>query len=130
MSDRICVASKGSEVVEVSAEDLLACCGASCGMGCNGGFPEGAWKFWHSEGIVSGGLYDSHQGCKPYSIAPCEHHAKGDRPPCNGISETPKCVRKCISDVNIDYYADKHVGTSVEPAREICLLQSKSSADD
>ncbi len=33
-------------------------------------------------GICTGGNYDSHQGCKPYTIEPCEHHTNGTRPPC------------------------------------------------
>ena len=45
MSDRICIASKGDQVVRISAEDLLSCCW-SCGMGCNGGYPESAWSWF------------------------------------------------------------------------------------
>lgn len=29
---------------------------------CNGGYPSAAWDFWTNEGLVSGGLYDSHIG--------------------------------------------------------------------
>lgn len=29
---------------------------------CNGGYPSAAWNFWTKEGLVSGGLYDSHIG--------------------------------------------------------------------
>lgn len=39
MSDRTCIASNGKTQVELSAEDLLTCCGFLCGMGCNGGWP-------------------------------------------------------------------------------------------
>jgi len=41
---------------------------------CNGGYPAAAWDFWTNEGLVSGGLYDSHIGeclhvlCCPRSV--------------------------------------------------------------
>ncbi|NXS17665.1 CATB protein, partial [Mystacornis crossleyi] len=62
ISDRICVHTNAKVSVEVSAEDLLSCCGFECGMGCNGGYPSGAWRYWTERGLVSGGLYDSHVG--------------------------------------------------------------------
>ncbi|NXL66987.1 CATB protein, partial [Chordeiles acutipennis] len=62
ISDRICVHTNARVSVEVSAEDLLSCCGFECGMGCNGGYPSGAWRYWTERGLVSGGLYDSHVG--------------------------------------------------------------------
>lgn len=35
-------------------------------LSCNGGFPSGAWNFWTKQGLVSGGLYESHIGeCLP-----------------------------------------------------------------
>lgn len=33
ISDRICIHSKGRVNVEVSAEDMLTCCGSECGDG-------------------------------------------------------------------------------------------------
>jgi cathepsin B len=60
MSDRVCVHSNGTVHFHFSAEDLVSCC-ASCGFGCNGGFPGAAWSYWVRKGIVSGGSYDSHQ---------------------------------------------------------------------
>nr|KAF6400745.1 cathepsin B [Rousettus aegyptiacus] len=80
ISDRICILTNGHVSVEVSAEDLLTCCGFQCGEGCNGGFPSGAWNFWTKKGLVSGGLYDSHPsykedkhfGCSSYSVPSSE----------------------------------------------------------
>ena len=43
--------------MNISAEDLLTCCGWSCGDGCNGGYPDAAWEYWVDNGIVTGGLY-------------------------------------------------------------------------
>jgi len=60
MSDRVCIHSNGTVHFHFSAEDLVSCC-ASCGFGCNGGFPGAAWSYWVRKGIVSGGSYNSHQ---------------------------------------------------------------------
>ncbi|KAF6306035.1 cathepsin B [Rhinolophus ferrumequinum] len=113
ISDRICILTNGHVNVEVSAEDLLTCCGIQCGEGCNGGFPSGAWNFWTKKGLVSGGLYDSHVGCRPYSIPPCEHHVNGSRPPCSGEGgDTPKCSKICEPGYTPSYKDDKHFGCS------------------
>lgn len=109
ITDRICIASKGKFKMDISAEDLLSCC-TSCGMGCNGGFPGAAWQFWVDEGLVTGGLYNSHVGCQPYAIPACEHHTTGPRPPCSGEGDTPQCVHMCEKGYNKTYAADKHRG--------------------
>uniref|UniRef100_A0A8C8HXG0 Cathepsin B n=1 Tax=Oncorhynchus tshawytscha TaxID=74940 RepID=A0A8C8HXG0_ONCTS len=67
ISDRVCIHSNAKVSVEISSEDLLSCCD-SCGMGCNGGYPSAAWDFWTTEGLVTGGLYDSHVGKNSYSL--------------------------------------------------------------
>jgi len=112
MSDRICIASSGKVNAHISAEDLLSCCD-SCGDGCNGGFPPEAWSYFQSSGLVTGGNYDSHQGCRPYSIEACEHHVNGSRKPCSGEGPTPKCVQKCEDGYTIPYESDKHYSASV-----------------
>ncbi|XP_067116152.1 cathepsin B [Osmerus mordax] len=110
ISDRLCIHSNAKVSVEISSEDLLSCC-YDCGMGCNGGYPSAAWDFWTTEGLVSGGLYDSHMGCRPYSIAPCEHHVNGTRPPCTGEEgDTPKCSKACEVGYTPTYKKDKHFG--------------------
>ena len=75
MTDRICIQSQGKANFHISAEDLVTCC-SSCGYGCDGGFPESAWEYFAHTGLVTGGNYNSNQGCRPYSIASCEHHGK------------------------------------------------------
>ncbi|XP_061563160.1 cathepsin B-like [Cololabis saira] len=109
ISDRICIQSDGKVSLEISAEDLLTCCD-ECGMGCFGGFPSAAWEFWTKTGLVTGGLYASKVGCRPYTIAPCEHHVNGTRPPCKGEQDTPKCVKQCIDGSSLSYPKDKHFG--------------------
>ncbi|OTF79246.1 hypothetical protein BLA29_002095, partial [Euroglyphus maynei] len=93
MSDRVCIGSQGRINVELSPEDLVSCC-RNCGAGCNGGFPAAAWSYFVQNGLVSGGLYGNHHTCQPYAFAPCEHHTKGKRPPCDEIQPTPRCQHK------------------------------------
>lgn len=71
-----------------------------------------AWNYWVRKGIVSGGPYGSHQGCRPYEIAPCEHHVNGTRPPCESGGKTPKCTKKCQDNYSVQYKADKRFGKS------------------
>ncbi|KAM3178596.1 hypothetical protein ACTXT7_002223 [Hymenolepis weldensis] len=117
ISDRICIHSNGTEIVRISADDLVSCCGIKCGFGCSGGIPENAWKYWVEDGIVTGGLYDSHDGCRPYEIPPCEHHTKGNLPDCHGNARTPKCLRRCADGYDVEYNADKYFADSVYNVR-------------
>lgn len=112
MSDRVCIHSNATVHFRFSADDLVSCC-HTCGFGCNGGFPGMAWSYWVRKGIVSGGSYGSSQGCRPYEIAPCEHHVNGTRPPCNGEEgNTPKCVHTCQASYTKAYKDDKRYGKS------------------
>ncbi|KAH8397770.1 hypothetical protein KR222_000881, partial [Zaprionus bogoriensis] len=108
MSDRVCIHSNATVNFHFSADDLVSCC-HTCGFGCNGGFPGAAWSYWTRKGIVSGGAYGTNEGCRPYEIAPCEHHVNGTRPPCSQGS-TPHCQHQCQSSYTVDYTKDKHFG--------------------
>lgn len=113
MSDRICIASGGKANKHLSTEDLVSCC-HTCGFGCNGGYPNMAWEHFKKSGICTGGNYNTNEGCKPYSIAECEHHSNGTRPPCQGESHTPHCTKTCTnSDYTVKYDNDKSKGQSV-----------------
>ncbi|OZC10896.1 papain family cysteine protease [Onchocerca flexuosa] len=111
MSDRICIMSKGKIQVTLSADDLLSCC-KSCGFGCYGGNPMAAWKYWVSNGIVTGSNYTNHSGCRPYPFPPCEHHNnKTHYEPCkHDLYPTPKCDKKCNKEYGKSYKADKYYG--------------------
>lgn len=119
MSDRFCI--KYNISAHISAENLMTCC-SSCGAGCEGGYPSAAWNYFKSTGLVTGGQYDSGQGCQPYLIPKCEHHTTGPYPTCGNIAKTPSCQHKCQANyTNYSYDQDKHygesaysVGTSVE----------------
>ena len=53
-------------------------------------------NYWVQYGLVTGGQYNSHQGCEPYEIAACDHHVVGKLKPCSkSIEPTPPCTRKC-----------------------------------
>ena len=67
LSDRVCIASNGAFTESLSTEDVLSCCGVTCGMGCNGGYLATTWKYFQTNGICTGGLYQG-TGCKPYRV--------------------------------------------------------------
>lgn len=112
MSDRYCI--KYQENVNISAEDLLSCC-RLCGMGCSGGYPAAAWRHWTDklldQGIVTGGQYQTKNGCRPYSIAKCDHHEDGPYPACSDIVSTPHCEKQCEDGYSKSYHDDKHFGS-------------------
>eukprot|EP00053_Salpingoeca_punica_P016713 m.158796 g.158796 ORF g.158796 m.158796 type:complete len:367 (-) comp17028_c4_seq3:284-1384(-) len=112
MTDRICIHTNGSQQTHISAQDLVTCCGMSCGSGCDGGYPAGAWHWWKQTGIVTGGNYNSHQGCQPYSLPICDHHVTGKYQPCPAEGPTPRCERSCESGYSVSYPNDKHFGES------------------
>lgn len=107
MSDRYCI-SFGMQV-NISAQDMNSCC-KTCGDGCDGGFPGAAWEHWVSRGVVTGGQYDSHSGCMPYSLPHCDHHEPGPYPNCSGETRTPVCTARCESSYDSTYEKDKHYG--------------------
>lgn len=112
ISDRFCIHSGGKDNYHVSAENLMTCC-SSCGDGCNGGFPGAAWEYFKDNGIVTGGQYNSSQGCQPYKIPACDHHVPGHLKPCGkDITPTPSCSHECEKGYKIHYSRDKHYGKS------------------
>jgi cathepsin B len=109
-TDRTCINSSGALQPHLSAGDMLSCCD-SCGDGCEGGDPGSAWMYWVQTGVVTGGNYNSNQGCYPYPIPGCDHHVKGKLPPCGSIVPTPACQTTCSNgdswnaDLNFGSYA-------------------------
>ncbi|VDM72372.1 unnamed protein product, partial [Strongylus vulgaris] len=41
----------------ISDTDLLACCGAYCGDGCDGGYTVRGWNYFITSGLCTGGDY-------------------------------------------------------------------------
>ncbi|KAJ8728191.1 hypothetical protein PYW08_016576 [Mythimna loreyi] len=111
MTDRYCIYSNGTKQFHFSAQDLTSCC-SECGLGCLGGLSWEAWVYWRDTGIVSGGNYNSGQGCRPYEVAACEHtnNAAGKLPHCGKTVLTRACVKSCHSNYDTEYDKDKRRG--------------------
>ncbi|KAK3087280.1 hypothetical protein FSP39_004004 [Pinctada imbricata] len=125
MSDRICIKSNGQQNAHISAEDLTSCC-RSCGNGCNGGFLSGAWDYYKRDGLVTGGQYNSHQGCQPYTVKACDHHVVGKLQPCSKKEEhTPVCKHECESGYNVSYTKDKHYGATAYSVRGVQQIMTE-----
>merc|ERR1719343_932570 len=73
MTDRICIASNGTEKTHLSAEDVTSCCHLG-DMGCNGGIPSTVYSYYQSTGIVDGGNFGDKSMCYSYQLRPCSHH--------------------------------------------------------
>lgn len=114
ISDRTCIASNAQIQVSISADDILSCCGITCGNGCKGGYPISAWKHWVKKGYVTGSDYQEKSGCKPYPYPPCEHHNNATHyKPCpNDLYPTNKCELKCQDGYPKSYNDDLHFGLS------------------
>jgi cathepsin B len=126
ISDRICIQSGQKDQTRISAQNLLTCCGFSCGNGCNGGYLEAAWSYYKNTGLVSGWLYNTTNYCQSYTFAPCSHHVSGKYPNCTGELPTPKCVKSCDSRSNATYTSDVHHGSSVySVARDVAKIQTE-----
>jgi len=95
-TDRACIRNNGTiSGLQFSARDLLSCC-PSCGDGCEGGFPNSAWSWLASTGIVSGKNYGDFEQCVSYPFQPCGHHVETFEPPCSTLHfETPECQKSC-----------------------------------
>ncbi|CAG2172572.1 unnamed protein product, partial [Oppiella nova] len=104
ISDRICIASMGTQQVEVSAQDVIACIGFRVG-GCGGGQPSSVFNYYIETGVVTGGQVDRHKGCQPWSIF--------GGAMCNLTINTPRCQRECKTayGYNLTYTQDKHFGS-------------------
>jgi cathepsin B len=77
-------------------------------MGCNGGYPSGAWSYFKSKGLVSGDLFGDSKWCRPYTFPPCDHHVDdGKYGPCGDSKPTPSCVKSCTKESGRVYDTDK-----------------------
>lgn len=110
-SDRVCISTSGKLTPHLSAEDILSCCGYSCGNGCDGGWPSAAMEYLTSTGAVTGGNYGDFTLCSSYEFEICEHHSTGTHPSCSGSSETPSCPTQCDkqSTYKVPFNDDKHI---------------------
>lgn len=89
---------------------MTSCCGFTCGMGCNGGWPSGAWNYIKSTGVVTGGEYGDDSWCYSYVLPKCDHHVDGPYGPCGDVKGTPDCRKSC--DNGASWNEDKHKSVS------------------
>lgn len=127
MSDRICIKSGQTLQTRISSEDLLTCCGFSCGNGCNGGYPSGAWNYFKRTGIVTGWLHGTHNYCQAYTFAPCDHHTEGKYQPCGKSQPTPKCKKECDSQYKSNSYSEDkwHADSVYGVANNVAKIQTE-----
>jgi len=118
-NDRRCIAT--GDTVLLSPEDTVSNCNFwHCfSMGCNGGHPAQAWKWFTNKGVVTGGDFDDMgkgDTCAPYSLQPCAHHvaASAKYPACPSSEyATPKIGSTCTeSEYAKSYSADKKKASS------------------
>ncbi|VEN46127.1 unnamed protein product [Callosobruchus maculatus] len=109
MSDRVCIHSDQKSQLRISAADILECC-KTCGEGCNGGYIDEAFYYWNDLGVVSGGEFNTTDGCKAYPLPRCDHHIDGSLTPCKDHYPTPQCKKQCDHGSNLKYNEDKHHG--------------------
>ncbi|XP_050426768.1 cathepsin B-like [Adelges cooleyi] len=74
-SDRLCIATDGKFNQLLSVDQLTFCC-YYCGFQCLGGWPIQAWRYFKHHGIVTGGDYGTHEGCKPYRVPPSNDYKR------------------------------------------------------
>ncbi|VVC44181.1 Cysteine peptidase, cysteine active site,Peptidase C1A, papain C-terminal,Peptidase C1A [Cinara cedri] len=105
-ADRLCIATNGNFNELLSADELTFCCHL-CGFGCRGGYPIRAWNYFHRHGLVTGGNYNTTEGCEPYTVSPCPYDKYGNNT-CYGkpIEKNHNCKKMCYGDKTIDYKTD------------------------
>jgi C1A family cysteine protease len=104
MGDRLCI--KKGENIKLGSLDLLACCGITCGMGCNGGYPGMAWKYFTGSGVVT-------EKCFRYPFPKCYHGNSSHPDSCAKLPsyKTPACPKQCnTTDLKIP--TEKRFGKS------------------
>uniref|UniRef100_A0A2S2Q1R6 Cathepsin B n=1 Tax=Sipha flava TaxID=143950 RepID=A0A2S2Q1R6_9HEMI len=105
-ADRLCIATEGEFNELLSAEELTFCC-HRCGFGCHGGYPIKAWEYFRRHGLVTGGDYQSDEGCQPYRVAPCPIDEYGNNT-CSGqpMERNHRCTRTCYGNQDLDFQDD------------------------
>ncbi|XP_075215934.1 cathepsin B-like cysteine proteinase 4 [Lycorma delicatula] len=120
MTDRLCIKNNGTTNYTISAQNLVSCCSnCSPSGGCNGGFHDRAWLYFQNNGIVTGGDYNSEEGCQPYHISPTSAYRRK--------IYTPTCYNSCTNRrYSIPYNSDKHYGaTTYGVPQDEAMIQSE-----
>jgi cathepsin B len=139
-TDRLCISSKGSIAVPLSAQDVCFCASSD---GCQGGQITTPWNHIASAGAVTGGQQadakndtgtdpDPFAGqgfCSSFSLPHCHHHGpQGDDPfPAEGTEacpnqESPSCPSSCDSSAKSPhntFSSDKYTFTASSSSRRL-----------
>jgi len=136
-SDRMCIATNGSLLVPLSAQDV---CFNSNSDGCDGGMIDTPWTFLQHHGAVSGGQYTGTGPfgsgyCSDFSLPHCHHHGpQGSDPyPAEGkpgcpSEKSPKGPKACDASATGEhktYGTDKYSfnGTAITAKGEKAIQQ-------
>ncbi|XKL62023.1 hypothetical protein PGB90_001856 [Kerria lacca] len=97
LEDRFCIQSKGKIKAKLSSGYVMSC--DTQNYGCYGGYLDYAHNFFVNNGVITGGDFESDEGCQPYPIQPCTYsNGRPNRMPCLNPF-TPKCRnKKCTND--------------------------------
>ena len=126
-NDRRCI--KTNDTTLLSPDDTVACCGfLQClSMGCGGGQPSAAWRWFTRTGVVTGGDFGDKATCQPYTLAPCAHHVNSTKYPACPSSEypTPKCTKKCaVAGYKKAYSDDKSKASKSYSLSGVAAIQA------
>ncbi|XP_050435932.1 cathepsin B-like cysteine proteinase 4 [Adelges cooleyi] len=114
-TDRLCIATDGQFTKKLSAQHIMSC-GDDKQAGCQGGSAYRAWEFTKNHGVVTGGNFNSKEGCQPYRRRYCDHAGDLSMKNCStlGPMRPTICQRKCFnSQYNVDYESDLHKTSEV-----------------
>lgn len=118
-SDRLCIATAGSSMLPLSAQELCFCAQRN---GCGGGLPGRSWRYIIEHGLVTGGqqevqdngtnpdAFAEQRFCSKFSLPHCHHHGPQRNDPfapegdasCPEVSaaSSPSCPSSCDPDAN------------------------------
>lgn len=106
LSDRICIKTyyqRAPYQRSYSYQDLIECCpyeycGTGLGMGCQGGYVEGAFEYARVSGLVTGEAKGNTTTCKPFFMNAMDFN-----------SVSPQCTNACTDPIKypITYENDK-----------------------
>ncbi|VVC24409.1 Cysteine peptidase, cysteine active site,Peptidase C1A, papain C-terminal,Peptidase C1A [Cinara cedri] len=121
-ADRLCIKTNGKFNKSISVEELTFCC-SLCGYGCDGGDPYSAWENFIVHGVVTGGNYNTSDGCQPYKIPPCSFKNE-NKSSCTLQREYyPECSKTCYGDKTINYKYDHHTSISAYALSNVSMQQ-------
>jgi len=114
-TDRLCISTKGKDQMPRSSWDVATCSGgAPSGRGCQGGYPNEAWDWLVSTGVVTGGPVTNCTGCKPYPTS----------------FSNEQCQKTCQAGYSTPYEQDKlKASTSFMLPQDVSQIQTAIMTD-